>query len=134
MSGGEELGAALGDELLVRGDDRLAGTEELEHEASRRLDSAHDLGDDADRGVVADRGRIRGQHTRLGAEVPFLVDVAHERADHLEAMAGGPLDVLRVLDEKPVDRGADRPVPEEADPDDVAELSGQPSPPTPHGA
>jgi hypothetical protein len=34
-------------------------------------------------------------------------------------MAGGPLDVLRVLDEKPVDRGADRPVAEEADSDDV---------------
>ena len=29
--GGEELGAALGDELLVRGDDGLAGGEELEH-------------------------------------------------------------------------------------------------------
>jgi hypothetical protein len=32
-------------------------------------------------------------------------------------VAGGALDVVRVLDEQPVDRGADRPVPEEADAD-----------------
>jgi hypothetical protein len=32
-------------------------------------------------------------------------------------VAGGALDVVRVLDQQAVDRGADRPVPEEADPD-----------------
>jgi hypothetical protein len=32
-------------------------------------------------------------------------------------VAGGALDVVRVLDEQSVDGGADRPVPEEADSD-----------------
>ena len=42
-------------------------------------------------------------------------------------MPGRPLDVLRVLDEEPVDGGADRPVAEEADSD----LDRGPSQPAP---
>src|SRR5262249_33230919 len=40
-----------------------------------------------------------------------------ERAHDAESEAGGPLDVLRVLGEETVDRGANRSVAEEADPD-----------------
>jgi hypothetical protein len=125
--------ATLGDELLVRGHDRLSGREQVDHQASRGLDSAHHLGDNGDRGVVPDGGRVRRQDARIGQEVALLLDVPYERADHLQPVSGCALDVLRVLDEKPVDRGADRSVAQEADSDDVAEAS-QPLPPTPHGA
>ena len=131
--GREELGAALRDELLVRRDDGLPGGEQLEHVAARGLDPAHDLGHDVDRRVVPDRGGIGRQDAGLGAELALLLDVAHERAYDAQPMPGCALDVLRVLDEKPVDRGADRPVSEEADSDDVPEAS-QPLPPTPRGA
>ena len=90
------------------------------------LDAAHHLGDDADCGVVADRRGVRRQDARVGQEVALLLDVAYERADDPQPVPGCALDVLRVLDEKPVDRGADRSVAEEADSDDVAEAS-QPS-------
>ena len=65
----EELGATLGDELLVRRDDRLAGGEQLEDVAARRLDAAHHLGNEADRGIVPDRGRVGRQHAGLGGKL-----------------------------------------------------------------
>ena len=129
----EKLGAALGDELLVRRDDRLPRREQLEHVAARGLDPAHDFRDDTDRGVVPDRRRVGGQDAGLGAELAFLLDVAHEGAHDPQPMPGCALDVVRVLDEEPVDGRADGSVAEEADLDDVAEAS-QPRPPTPRGA
>ena len=62
----EELGAAAGDELLVRGDDRLPGAQQLEHVVARRLEPAHHLGDDRDLRVVADLGEV-GRQRRVGS-------------------------------------------------------------------
>jgi hypothetical protein len=58
---GEELRAVPGHELLVGGDDRLAGAQQLAHVAARRLDSAHHLGNHRDLGIVPDRGEVAGE-------------------------------------------------------------------------
>ncbi len=125
--GREELRSALRDELLVRRDDGLACGEQLEHVAPGRVDSAHHLRHDGDRGVVADRLRVRRQDAGVGPELALLLEIADERADDTQAVPGGALDVVRALDEQAVDGGADRPVAEEADSDVDA---SQPSPPT----
>ena len=108
--GGEELGPARGDELLVRGDDRLAGAEQLEHVVAGRLEPAHHLGDDRDLGVVADLGEVgRGRDVA----VALLRRVADERADDAQPVPGRALDVGRLVAQEPVDGGADRPVAEQ---------------------
>ena len=58
----EQLLAVAGQQLLVGRDDRLAGLEQLQQVGAGRLDAAHDLGDDAHVGVVADGGDVVGQH------------------------------------------------------------------------
>ena len=113
----EQLRAASRDELLVGRDDGLAGCEQLEDVGAGRLDSAHHLRDHADRGIVAELGELGRQDTRARIEAAFLRGVADERAHDAQPVAGGALDVVRVLDEQAVDGGADRPVPEEADSD-----------------
>jgi len=117
----------LGDELLVRGDHRLARPEEIEDVCPRRVDPAHELGDDPDRRVVADRGEVGGQDTVGRRGRALLLRIADERAHDAKAEPGRPLDVLRVLDEETVDGGSDRPVAEEAD----ADLDGVPRQPAP---
>ena len=109
----EQLGAAAGDELLVRRHDRPAGAEELEHVASGRVDAAHHLGDDLDRRIVEDRREVVGEHVRLGRERPLLAGVAHERAGDAEPMPGRALDLVGRLLEQPVDGGADGAVSEQ---------------------
>ena len=63
----EQLGAVLGQQLLVAGDDRLARLEGGEDELAGRLDAADELDDEVDVGVVDDRRRRRGEHARPGA-------------------------------------------------------------------
>ena len=97
----EELGAAPGDELLVRRDHRLAGAKQVEHVIARRVEPSHHLGDDGDRGVVADVGELRREHAVGGRELTLLVNVPHERADDPEPVSGRPLDVVGALGEEP---------------------------------
>ena len=66
----EELGAAAGDELLVRRHDRAARAEQLEHVVAGRVDAAHHLRDDLDRRVVEDRREVVGEHARARARTP----------------------------------------------------------------
>ena len=97
----EELGAAPGDELLVRRDHRFPGAKELEHVVARRVEAAHHLGDDADRGVVADLGEVGREHALGRLELALLVGVSYERADDPEPVSGRPLDVVGALGEEP---------------------------------
>ena len=53
----EQLGAVVGEQLLVAGDHRLAGLERGEDEVAGRLDAADDLDDDVD---------ARGRRRRAG--------------------------------------------------------------------
>ena len=106
----EQLGAAGGDELLVRGDDRLARAQELEDVVAGRLEAAHHLGDDGDLRVVADLGEVGRSST---SEPRVLRRVANERADDAQPVAGRALDVGGLLAQEPVDGRADRPVAEQ---------------------
>ncbi len=65
--------------------------------------------------IVGELGREDA--VAAGAEAALLLGVANERAHDAQPEPGRALDVLRVLDEQPVDRGADRSVAEEADSD-----------------
>ena len=114
----EELGSALRDELLVRGHDRLAGARAARGRATPAgsrppITSATT----ADRRVVANRVEVRREHAVPGVEAALAREIADERAHDAQPVPGRALDVVRVLDEQSVDRGADRPVAEEADAD-----------------
>ena len=104
----EELRAAPGDELLVRCDHGLPGTKQFEHVVARWVEATHQLSDDRDRGVVADRRRTPSSARRRGLELPLLVDVPYERADDPEPVPGRPLDVVGALCEEPCNCRSDR--------------------------
>ena len=57
-------GAVMGDDVLVRGDDRLAGAERRRDQGVGRLVAAHQLDDDVDLGVGDEVGRRVGQEVR----------------------------------------------------------------------
>ena len=109
----EELGAAAREQLLVRGHDRLAGAKQLQDVVAGRLEAAHHLGDDRDRGVVADRSEVGRQHAVVRLELALLVDVPHERAHEPEPVPGRALDVVSAVGQQPRYCAADRPVPEQ---------------------
>ena len=86
------------------------------------LEAAHHLGDDGDLGIVRDLGEVVGEHSARRAVLTLLSDVANERLDDAQPVAGGALDVVCGFRQETVDRGADRPVAEQRD------LGCQPTP------
>ena len=113
----EQLGSVPRDELLVRGDDGLAGVEQLAHVPACRLQAAHHLRDHVDLGVVAHVREVRREHAVSDGERPLLRRVADERAHDAQPVPGRALDLVGALDEQPVYGGADRAVAEESDTD-----------------
>ena len=65
----EQLDADVGEQLLVRRDDRLAGGEGGRDQLAGRLDAADDLDDEVDVGVGDDVVGIARQHTRVELDV-----------------------------------------------------------------
>jgi hypothetical protein len=110
---GEEIRTFAGYELLVGGDDRLAGVQEVADVAAGRLDPAHHLGDDVDARVVAQRGEVVCEHALARREAAFLRRIAHERAHDGQPVPGRALDLIPALGEDPRDGRADRAVAEE---------------------
>ena len=110
--GGEELRAFACDELLVRGHDRFPGPEKLADVAARRLQSAHHLRHNVDRGVVADRREVGRQNAVGGGKAPLLRGIADERANDAQPVAGCAFDLVAALGQHAADRRADRAVPE----------------------
>ena len=109
----EELRAAPGEELLVGRDDRAPRAEQLEHVAARRIDASHHLRHEPDRAIRTNRREVFGEHARPGFSCTRLRRVPYERPDDPQAVAGGPLDLVALLLEQPVHRGADGAVAEQ---------------------
>jgi hypothetical protein len=102
------------EQLLVGRDDRDAALEQLAQVADRRLDAAHDLGDDRDRRVVADVLEAAREQSRRRTRA-LAPGIAHERAHDAHGTAGDALDDVCALAQQPVDRRADGAVSEQAD-------------------
>src|SRR4051794_273980 len=115
--GGEELRSAACDELLVRRDDGLTGTQELEHVVAGRRDAAHQLGDERDGGVVADRRELVGQDAVVGDVLPLAFRIAHERAHDPKPVSSRALYVVGALCEQAGDGAADVAVAQQRDRD-----------------
>ena len=109
---GEEIGAPPREQLLVRGDDGLAGAKEIENVAAGRLDAAHHLGDERDRVVLQDGLEVGREDSVAGRVVALLVSVTDKRARDPQPVAGSPLDLVGALYQEPVDGSADRAVTE----------------------
>ena len=110
----EQLGAAPGDELLVRGHDRPARSAAARARSSPAgstppITSATTWIDGSAR-IVAE---VVGEDARLGRERPLLARVADESAGDAQPMAGGALDLVGRLLEQPVHGGADGAVSEQ---------------------
>ena len=84
-----QLRAVVGDDVLVRGDDRLAGREGGRDERVRGLVAAHQLDDDVDVGRGHEVGRRVGQQLGRDPGLAGLVEVAAGHADELERRAVG---------------------------------------------
>ena len=113
----EDLRSPARDQLLVRGDDRLARPEQLEHVVRRGLDTAHHLGDERNRGIAADRLEVGRQEIVAGGEGALTGLVANERTHDADAMSRRPLDLVAVFDQETVDGRSDRPVAKQRDRD-----------------
>ncbi len=86
-----------GEQLLVGGDDGLAGRERGEHQAAGRFDAADKLHDDVDLGVANDRRGVAGQaHARVrdGRARSLLAHVPDCDAGHANLEAGAERDRL----------------------------------------
>ena len=113
--GREELRTTARNELLVRGHDVLAATQQLEDVRACRFDAAHHLGHNRDARVVDDLGEIRGEHPTRKWVITLLPRIAHERLHDPQPMTGCALDVVRRLGQETVDCRADGAVPEQRD-------------------
>ena len=100
----------------------LPRAEQLEHVRARRLEPAHHLRDDRDRGSSRDLGEVVGEHSARWAVLTLLSGLADERLDDAQPVPGRPLDVVRGFGQEAVDRCADGAVPEQRD------LGRQPTP------
>ena len=58
----EQLGADVGEQLLVAGDDRLAGLERGRDQLAGGFDAADHLDDEIDVGILDDAHRVAGEH------------------------------------------------------------------------
>ena len=113
----EQVSAPLREQLLVGGHDGLARREQVAQVAGRRVESAHHLGDDLDRRVVADLGEVGGEDRAVGQPAARPLRVAHERLDDAQPVTGGTLDVVGILGQQPVHGRADGAVAEQGDGD-----------------
>ena len=100
-----ELGSVVRDDVLVRGDDRLAGTECGRDERPGRLVATHQFDDDVDLGRGHEmRRRVRQQVCRDPGRAG-LRQVAARHADDLERRSVGRRQAVMAV-QHPADDGA----------------------------
>ncbi len=113
----EQLGAHVGQQFLVGGDDRLAGLQSLEDQAPGRLDAADDLDDHVDVGIADHGVGIGRQQAHRDRGRPLPGQAAHRHRGQFEPQAGAGLDGGRILDQELGQGSADVAAAEEADAD-----------------
>jgi hypothetical protein len=132
-----ELGAVVGDDVLVGSHDRLAGTERGGHEGVGRLVAAHELDDGVDVGARHQVGRCVGDEVVGDAEGAGPGEVALRDAREDEAGHAAGVHPLGMLEEGAHDGSADGAGAEHRDaegnlaghPADRSRRAGAPAPP-----
>ena len=112
----EQLGAAVGQQLLVGGDHRLAGLQGVEDQGPGRLDPADDLDHHIDVGIDH-HGHGVGRQGALGHRGVALPGPApHRHGGQLQVEPGAGRDAVAVLDEQAHQRPADVAAAQQPDP------------------
>jgi hypothetical protein len=93
----EDLGADVGQQLLVGADDGLARLEGVEGEGAGGLDAADHLHDHVDGRVVDHGAGVVGDDAFSQLDRAGLGHIAHRHPGHLEAQAGAGVDVVAPL-------------------------------------
>ena len=112
-----QLGADVGEQLLVRRDDRLAVGERFEDQLAGRLDAADRFDDEVDVRIGHHRVGVTGEHAVGEFDVAGRRQVAHGDPGDLEAQPGAALDDVRLRLDELHERGTDVAAPEYPDPD-----------------
>ena len=115
-----QLGAEVGEQLLVGGDDRLALAERGDDQLAGRLDAADDLDHQIDVGIVDDEMGIADEHTLGEIDVSLARHAAHRDLGDLQAQPGAGLDRCRLRRDELHERGTHVPTPQHTDPDAIA--------------
>ena len=111
----EQLDADVGEQLLVRRDDRLAPAESGGDQLTGRLDAADDLHHEVDVGVLDDGDRVVGELGPPDVEVAVAGEVAHGHLGDLEVDARARLDLLGPGGDEGHERAADVAAAEDTD-------------------
>ena len=112
----EQLLADVGEQLLVRGHDRLARLQRGEDQRTRGLDATDHLDDHVDVGIGDHTLGVVGEHARRERDLALLREVLHRDAHDLDPHARSARDQVGVGVEQADERGADVAAPEDADP------------------
>ncbi len=88
----EQLGADVGQQLLVGGDDRFARTQRVGDELARRLDAADHFDDEVDARVRHHGVGVAGEHTFGEVHIALAAEVTDGHRAHLQPHAGASLD------------------------------------------
>jgi hypothetical protein len=106
----------LRDDRLVRGDDRLAGTERGGDERPSGFEAAHELDDDIRVGVSDEVGGRVGQQECRDSVRSRPLDVPHGHGGHDQRAAVGGHQAIRVVEEAVQHGAPDRASTEDGDP------------------
>jgi hypothetical protein len=95
--GGQDLPSQGRDELLVRRDHMLPGTDSSKDELTCGVDASHRLDDYVDVGGRDDRASVAGEESGVQLEVTSLAGVTHRNPDHLDPGARSCRQLVGVL-------------------------------------
>ena len=117
IGGVEQLDADVGQQLLVGGDDGLAGGQRRGDQLACRFDAADDLDDDVDGWIGHHVVGIAGEHAGRQLDVAVTGEVAHGDPGDLQRDAGPGLDLLGLRGDQADERRPDIAASEDADAD-----------------
>ena len=113
----EQLGADVGEQLLVGGHDRLAGPQRGHDQPARRLDPTDHLDHEVDVGIDDDAVRVAGEDAVGELDIALARHVADRDPRDLEPHAGSRLDRLGLPADELHQRRSDVAAAEHTDPD-----------------